>query len=71
MVISGIILVKIIINIIPAKNWQLVRLSVVILFDRFSKTKAKALKHRTTRECVMCVHARQGRENFGCLLVLL
>ena len=37
------------------KNQQLVRLSVVILFDWFSKTKAKVLKCSTARECVLCV----------------
>ena len=47
----------------PAKNLQLVRLSVVILFDEFSKTKAKVLKCRTTEECVFCVCMldREGR----------
>ena len=48
-------MVKTSIYIIPAKNQQLVRLSVVILFDWFSKTKAKVLKCSTTRECVLCV----------------
>ena len=42
-------------HIIPAKNQQLVRLSVVILFDWFSKTKATVLKCSATRECVLCV----------------
>ena len=59
--------------VISAKNQQLVRLSVVILFDWFSKTKATVLKHSAAKECVLCVCMldRQGRENFGCFLVLL
>ena len=49
--------------VIPAKNQQLVRLSVVILFDWFSKTKATVLKHSTTKECMLCVCMldREGR----------
>ena len=38
-----------------AKNQQLARLSVVILFDWFSKTKATVLKRSTAGECVLCV----------------
>ena len=33
----------------------MVTLSVVILFDWFSKTKATVLKRSTRRECVLCV----------------
>ena len=43
------------IYIVLAKNQQLVRLLVVILFDWFSKTKTTVLKCSTTRECVLCV----------------
>ena len=45
------------------KNQQLVRLSVVILFDWFSETKAKALKQSTTKECMLCACMldREGR----------
>ena len=63
---------KISIHIIPAKNQQWVRLSVVILFDWFSKTKATVLKRSAAKRVrVVCVHARQGRDSFGCFLVLL
>ena len=35
----------------------------MILFDQFSNTKAKVLKHSTTRVCVLCVCMldREGR----------
>ena len=49
--------------VIPAKIQQLIRLSVVILFDWFSKTKATVLKHSKTKECMLCVCMldREGR----------
>ena len=53
------------IYIIPAKNQQLVRLSVsdVILFDQFSTTKANVLEHSTTKECMLslCMLDREER----------
>ena len=59
----GIVLVKPSIYFILAKNQQLARLSVVILFDWFSKTKTNFLKCSTTRECMLCVCMldREGR----------
>ena len=56
------------IYIIPAKNQQLVRLSVsdVILFDQFSTTKANVLEHSTTKECMLslCMLDREERTFF-------
>ena len=50
---------------------QTVAVSVVILFDWFSKTKAKVLKRSTTREYVLCVYMldREGR-TLGVLVLL-
>ena len=56
------------IYIIPAKNQQLVRLSVsdVILFDQFSTTKANVLEHSTRKECMLslCMLDREERTLF-------
>ena len=48
-------------------------MSDVILFDRFSTTKEKVLKHSTTKECTLCLCMldREGRTFFFSTAVAL